>query len=262
MPAYIASGQAALSTAASGTQDFTIDGFGAPAAALFIVGSDPDGNNTHNRGGVGFTDGVNEYATGWYSVNGQSLSNVGATQSNARTITCGQSADDELSFNSWVPDGVRLTINNQSDIAYPTHYILFHEEALADVHVGTINLGTGTSAIDVTAPGFEPDLVLFLGGMISNAASDNTDGGGLTFGAAQNIDGVVVQGCNGWNADDNNSAHPVGTWASDTYCAVGTDYLGFNYLLIGDRGSALEEYKILKDLDIKLANKLFTWIYP
>jgi serine protease Do len=37
--------------------------------------------------------------------------------------------------------------------------------------------------------------------------------------------------------------------------------LGIIYLLQGDRGSALEEYKILKDLDRDLANKLFNLIY-
>ena len=37
--------------------------------------------------------------------------------------------------------------------------------------------------------------------------------------------------------------------------------LGIAYLLIGDMNSALNEYKILKELDIDLANKLFDLIY-
>lgn len=37
--------------------------------------------------------------------------------------------------------------------------------------------------------------------------------------------------------------------------------LGMAYLELGDKGSALEEYKILKDLDKDLANKLFNHIY-
>jgi len=37
--------------------------------------------------------------------------------------------------------------------------------------------------------------------------------------------------------------------------------LGVTYILIGDRNSALNEYKILKELDIDLANKLFDLIY-
>jgi len=37
--------------------------------------------------------------------------------------------------------------------------------------------------------------------------------------------------------------------------------LGVIYILIGDRNSALKEYKILKELDIDLANKLFDSIY-
>ena len=37
--------------------------------------------------------------------------------------------------------------------------------------------------------------------------------------------------------------------------------LGLDYLAVNDRGSALEEYKILKDLDPESANKLFNLIY-
>ena len=37
--------------------------------------------------------------------------------------------------------------------------------------------------------------------------------------------------------------------------------LGLNYLIIGDKSSALNEYKILKELDIDLANVLFNLIY-
>jgi S1-C subfamily serine protease/Tfp pilus assembly protein PilF len=37
--------------------------------------------------------------------------------------------------------------------------------------------------------------------------------------------------------------------------------LGTSYLLIGDKSSALDEYKILKELDINLANELFDLIY-
>lgn len=38
-------------------------------------------------------------------------------------------------------------------------------------------------------------------------------------------------------------------------------YLGVIYLILNDRGSAIEEYKILKTLDPKLANELFNVIY-
>ena len=38
-------------------------------------------------------------------------------------------------------------------------------------------------------------------------------------------------------------------------------YLGTSYLLLNDRGSAMEQYKILKKLDTELANKLFNAIY-
>jgi len=37
--------------------------------------------------------------------------------------------------------------------------------------------------------------------------------------------------------------------------------LGLAYLGLNDRGSAVEQYKILKKLDTELANKLFNAIY-
>ena len=37
--------------------------------------------------------------------------------------------------------------------------------------------------------------------------------------------------------------------------------LALDYLFLGDKGSALEDYKILKDLDKEKANKLFNLIY-
>ena len=38
-------------------------------------------------------------------------------------------------------------------------------------------------------------------------------------------------------------------------------FLGRDYLILGDRGSALDQYKILKNLDSDLANELFNLIY-
>lgn len=45
-----------------------------------------------------------------------------------------------------------------------------------------------------------------------------------------------------------------------TYNKEGLD-ISMTYLRTGDRGSALGEYKILRDLDKDLANKLFNLIY-
>ncbi len=43
-------------------------------------------------------------------------------------------------------------------------------------------------------------------------------------------------------------------------CAIFRFNLGVSYFLIGDINSALDEYKILKGLDINLANELFNFI--
>jgi hypothetical protein len=36
--------------------------------------------------------------------------------------------------------------------------------------------------------------------------------------------------------------------------------IGLAYLSVGDKGSALEQYKILKTLDVEMGNKLFSLI--
>jgi len=47
----------------------------------------------------------------------------------------------------------------------------------------------------------------------------------------------------------------------DADYATAHNALGFAYYKIGDKNSALNEYKILKELDINLANELFELIY-
>jgi Tfp pilus assembly protein PilF len=39
-------------------------------------------------------------------------------------------------------------------------------------------------------------------------------------------------------------------------------YLGLTYIIKGNKGSALDEHKILKELDKERANELFNMIYP
>ena len=48
---------------------------------------------------------------------------------------------------------------------------------------------------------------------------------------------------------------------NDVLCVIFHFDLGYSYFLIGDVNSALNEYKILKELDIDLANELFDLIY-
>ena len=43
--------------------------------------------------------------------------------------------------------------------------------------------------------------------------------------------------------------------------ALAHNNLGVVYIMLNDRGSALDQYKILKKLDTELANELFNFIY-
>ena len=50
--------------------------------------------------------------------------------------------------------------------------------------------------------------------------------------------------------------------SGDLAGAAAHHILGVAYLALGDRGAALDEYRILKDLDGNLAAMLFDLLYP
>ena len=155
----------ALSTAGSGTQDITISGFGTPTGAMFICTSATT-NGIATSGvdttfSVGFTDGTNSRCMAMSSQDAAVASNTARMHSNAVIAAPdvgGAIIDLQFDFNSFITDGVRLTITTPAAEAYLCTVILFKDTD--GLHVNHLSLGTGTAPIDVTSPGFEPDLVL------------------------------------------------------------------------------------------------------
>lgn len=74
----------------------------------------------------------------------------------------GVSAIFSASSATLVSGGADLVFTAVDTVAHPL-VIVFFAGADVDAHVGYVDLGTGTSAIDVTAPGFEPDVVIVMG---------------------------------------------------------------------------------------------------
>lgn len=220
----------ASTAAAPTTQDFTIPGFGTPKGAIFIHS---EANSSENGAAVnigrmciGFTDGVNEWCTAFLNNHNQGTSAVSRYHSDAAVVispSVSATVNARMMFNSWITDGVRVDIDdNFSEAEYVT-VILIGGSDVSNVHVGNTNLGTGTSAIDVTSPGFEPDLALF------STICDNTTppGGGqfgnLSFGAWVN-DGSDTQRCAILQDRDNRNAADCDSYIGNTAVAaqVGT----------------------------------------
>lgn len=173
---HIAQSRTAVSTAASGTQDFTVNwqdgGTRTPKAAMCIATAGiTDGvEAAHALWGWGFATGAANEFIGTYS----SKDNAGTGDENRRNndtdclrvpLTTG-GPDGAMEFDSFIADGVRLKITNSFSKAYLSTLIFFGGDDL-QAHSGTVTLsGTVDTPIDVTAPGFEPHIV-FIGGLIN-----------------------------------------------------------------------------------------------
>lgn len=106
-------------------------------------------------------------------------------------------------------DGINLSVAAGSTTINRYASVLLLK-GVTNAHVGAINLGTGTSAINVTNPGFRADLVLFLGAWAADETVSTS--ARFTFGAAK-IDGAdtVTQGCVALESRDNAAATDTST---------------------------------------------------
>lgn len=185
----------ALTTgAATTTQDITIGGFGTPTAALFICTEATFNNSVASDAfmSIGFTDGTTSKAIASNSEDNQGTTNSARTTRNAviaKPDDIGFGIDLEFTFNSWITDGVRIEVSDQSPSAFLCTVILF--KGTSNAYVGDVGLGNGTSPIDVTAPGFEPDLVFALNAA-GGAANHSATHFSMSFGVGIN-DGVDTQ---------------------------------------------------------------------
>lgn len=99
-----------------GTQDITIPGFGTPQAAMFIIGR-PQSMNTNDGDrtiGVGITDGVTHYFVSSFAQNAQTSTQAYRYQNeNSVLALLGRfrSTQGVWDFDSWITDGVRISVN-------------------------------------------------------------------------------------------------------------------------------------------------------
>lgn len=187
------------------TLDVTISGFGDVKAVVFFSSraSSDDTAASHAAFDIGFIDRETTPNRCGVSIFDQTALSTTNTwrDLDASVIQTGLGGagtpDFVLDFNSWITDGIRLDIDDNPGGARLLTCIFIGGTDAAESFVGTQSLGTGTSAIDITAPGFEPDIVFGL----ANGGTTNAAHAIQSFGCAVN-DGADTQGCLSYSGRD------------------------------------------------------------
>ena len=205
----------------TGTQDITISGIGTPKAAMVILqNASTDNTNTANATAcIGFTDG-NRGVHSWInSRNGVSSSSTRRrTGDNSWGFSYNPSGFvvTDFDFQSWITDGVRINITSANgDDCFAT-FVFFYGSDVLNVYCDLVQLAS--TSINVTAPNFEPDLVIVAGN--GDAAQDTR-----TVHAIQSY-GFAINDVSETNAGlfyyDENSQTTMdnGQYVSNTACAA------------------------------------------
>lgn len=180
--------QAARTT--SGTQDFTATGFGTPVGVMCVatvnttLGTAVD----HAQFSVGFTDGTRNVSIYQRSQDAQTTTVTrrrGNTADVLHIVDHTNTVVMRVQFSAWITDGVRLNYSVAPASAYRVACTLFGGSEVAQAYADTAAtpgvIDTGT---DVTAPGFQPDVVLVLN-LDSQAFNDiSTNNIGMSVGFA------------------------------------------------------------------------------
>jgi len=243
----------------TGDTAFTSSGFGTPDAAIILLGRGSTANNPQVH--ATFTGGF------WCSDPGQAGITFCSEDAQGTTDTrrygdstyAGHIASPTtdsvvISYSaSATTDGINLSVAAGSTTLnrYASVILL---KGLTNAHVGSVSLGTGTSAINVTAPGFRADLVLLLSTWAADATV--TSGARGSFGAGQiSAGGTVAQGCISYESTDAAGASTARTivlndkalaritsGALAVECAIGANANGFSITPSADSGSQYAYY--------------------
>lgn len=148
---------------------------------------------------IGFATSSSDETENKLNVNDNSSTQVSNRRQVARLCWTGTtfSQDWDVELTSFGPDTVTLNFAN-APISIGGHDRRFTLIAFGgsdcEVHLNQQNLGTGTSAIDVTAPGFEPDVVFASSALVSALGGSATGAAYMSFGIGIN-DGSDTQRC-------------------------------------------------------------------
>lgn len=160
-PERIAVTRVALNTS-TGPQDITINGFGTPKAALFILSAAV--NNATVEGdcalSIGATDGTNQWVHATRADDNVALTNTtrrGTSDEVIMLLTTSGAILLEANFDSWITDGVRINLTN-ADTAKLLTVVLFGGPGLK-AEANTVN-GATSGNISTANPGFEMNALI------------------------------------------------------------------------------------------------------
>lgn len=189
---------------ATGLIDITTTALGGrtPKAVLFlgtshVPGADGTGFTKHARMTLGATDGTNHATMAFRGQDGIANSLTSRREMRttvpliAQALTNSTTFSYVAAFDSFITNGIRLNFTTVDTVNEWRIIAIFFAGDDLSAAVGSQDLGTGTSALDITAPGFEPDVVFGFG---SNG--EISDGNELFYGCMFGIcvnDGSATQ---------------------------------------------------------------------
>lgn len=196
----------------TGLQTFTsptISGMTPKGVLLFaptqIVGDEP-GESAAMSCGIGFVaDTTDMCGTGFSRdnqaspENGRMFISSGVNGSALIGFTVTGSAQKRANGET-AAGGVALNFTTNGDVSYRYAFTAFAGTGVT-CYVGSFDLGAGAGTIDVTAPGFTPDVILAL--LTGNGSSDSFNADMYySFGIVTNEGGTYPQRCFAWAEDD------------------------------------------------------------
>jgi hypothetical protein len=267
----------------TGNQTFTTTDLGGltPKAALFILGGSVTGGTAANTAmfGVGAaTSATERWAWSVVSEHGQATSDVAASTSNTTRClvildgTGAQTNDGVADFDSFSANSVTVNWSNAPTSAYLITVVLFAGADLS-AYAGSVGLGNTTNnAVDVTGPGFEPDVVIATGVLASTSAMEpslgfvhNDRAGTITQRAVWfNDNEAATTACYLLTEDRGGIVDAVGTsGALDFYGEFSTfDASGFTVTTRSGGANSQNLFYLALKLDAATSAKVYTYTTP
>ena len=189
MADVIAIVRAAAPTSTGNTNITTADLGGQTPKGVLVIATHADTDATAEDGlamGIGFADATTENFVGISSQHGVTTSNTDRNYDVANLIDLLVDGAVTVTgtFVAFIEDGITInfTVVEASTPSLLT-YIFFAGDDVA-VHVAAVDLGTGTTALNQTAPGFLPEIVFVAGTAQGNVGVETE--ARIHFGAAVN----------------------------------------------------------------------------
>ena len=218
-----------IGASVSSTLDLEVSGFGEPTAAILFLSDANTTNNPqqHAAISVGFWTASAQRSVGGYSADSSAdgrcsrQQKTGVVFSRPSTSVSGGTTTAVRFFEATAAvapggNGIRLTVS-YSDSGISRYVTAILIKGTLNASVVDVNLGTGTSAIDVSSLGFRPDLLFAIG---AGGGSNSLLSHAITsIGFAHNDGTTTTQGFVGvWSKD-----HVATT---DTGAYVGASHIG------------------------------------